>query len=163
MPIEFLKVVSSVPRKVQAADDDLLVDDAEDELLDNSEELTSLEADGDWVDEDEDEDSDDDGGEEDLSDEEESTLKLYELLGSFYALNAEPTDEQFHALALSIGVTPEYLEEQQYKVMSVIMSDDPSAFKDALKDSVSTANAEDTGEWLPAEGELDGEPDMSTL
>jgi hypothetical protein len=161
MPIEFLKVISSVPRKVQAADDDLLLDDTEDELLDSSEELTSLEADGDWVAEGEGEEEE--GSEEDLSDEEESTLKLYELLGSFYALNAEPTDEQFHALALSIGVTPEYLEEQQYKVMSVIMSDDPSAFKDALKDSVSTANADDAGEWLPAEGELDGEPDPSTI
>jgi hypothetical protein len=66
---------------------------------------------------------------------------LYDLLGSFLRLNPSPSDEQFHALATSIGMDPAELESYAYEIMSVLFEDqeDDHDSKDIYQDEVNLA------------------------
>lgn len=43
------------------------------------------------------------------------------LIKNFFIANPSPTDEQVHALAESLGITPERLEERIYRMFSALL------------------------------------------
>jgi hypothetical protein len=53
-----------------------------------------------------------------------SEENLLELFTAFYRINKQPTDDQFHALAESLGIPHEQLEEALFKLIGESMSDD---------------------------------------
>lgn len=54
----------------------------------------------------------------------ESELKFFDLLSAFLSVNPSPSDEQFHALAASVGVGPEDFEARVYRLMSMMMENE---------------------------------------
>lgn len=118
-------------------------------------------------------DEEDLGEEEEGEEEEEKESKLadtFDLLTAFFRINPTPNDQQFHALAQSIGVEPEALEAQVYEVMSIMLEDDDS--REAVDQAVDEAEDESEDQELeqadvepydPAEAEEDGAPDLDTL
>lgn len=44
-----------------------------------------------------------------------------ELIKEFFIANPSPTDEQVHALAESLAITPERLEERIYQLFSALL------------------------------------------
>ena len=97
----------------------------------------------------------DESDEEDLLENTEE-VKLYDFIVAYLRINTSPSDDQFHALAQSIGKDPEYLESVVYKIMA-LMFEDQELSEDArtlIDEALVTA------EYLPAIGESEGLPDL---
>ena len=78
-----------------------------------------------YSEEDEDEEEEDDEeDEEDEDDPEDSDLRMFDLLSAFLKLNNSPSDDQFHALAESLGIDHEKLEESVFRLISVMLEDE---------------------------------------
>lgn len=116
---------------------------------------------------------------------------LYDFLVSYFGLVPEPTDEQIHQLALAIGMEPEELEAEIYRIMSIMFNDDAGDEADEFSAAITSeldeptdtsqeeleeltgSSDEDDGEELdleadvepysPAEGEPDGAPDQAVV
>lgn len=72
------------------------------------------------------EDDDEDFPDVDLDDvnaDDLTEVKVYDLLTSFYRLNPEPSDEEIHALAVAVRMSPEQFEKIMFSVMSVMLED----------------------------------------
>ncbi len=114
---------------------------------------------------------------------------LYDLLTCYFGVVPEPSDEQVHHLALAIGMNPEELEAELYRIMSVMFDDDAdegeaSELAESIEDEedesddeededLDTEDDEDDEEeedvqadvfpYVPAEGEPDGVPDPAVV
>jgi hypothetical protein len=72
-------------------------------------------------DDDDDDDEDEDDDDEDGDDED---LRMFDLLSAFLKLNNSPSDDQFHALAESLGIDHEKLEESVFRLISIMLEDE---------------------------------------
>lgn len=66
-------------------------------------------------------DMDDD---DDLDDEENEDAKFFDLLSSFLSVNPEPSDEQFHCLAASIGMEHEHFEARVFALLGMMLENE---------------------------------------
>lgn len=49
------------------------------------------------------------------------SLNIDNLIKDFFITNYSPSDKQVHALAESLGITPERLEERIYQMFSALL------------------------------------------
>jgi hypothetical protein len=96
-------------------------------------------------------------------------ILMYDLLVAYFAVVPEPTDDQFHMLANALGITPEDLEAQVYRIMGVMFNDDAGVDADELKETLDEDPEAlepidaDVTPYTPADGEPDGAPDLESL
>jgi hypothetical protein len=156
MPISIVtsKKTSELKKVSAYTDDDSLTDDSLDDVPD---ELLDGELSADFVSvEDDDETFDEDSDEEDTK-----SFKFYQLISAYFQVCQAPTDQQIHALAEACGMSTDAFETEMYKVINIMISDDDS--EPELKSMLTNLVNGGVEEFDPAEGEVDGEPDLSTL
>jgi len=81
-----------------------------------------------------DDDDEDEGGLSEMPDDDdddgllpegaEDDAKLFDLLSAFLTINPSPTDDQFHSLAVAIGMDPEDLESKVYALMGLMLENE---------------------------------------
>lgn len=176
MPLKFVNATVADDEDVGSEPASL---DPPPDLDDNAETVFAVSEDDDLEDSEisieSDSDSEFDEPDEELTPEEARLLEILDLITAFSSINPDPTDEEFHSLAIALRMEPQALEESVFRLQSVMFSDDESALKDEIRDMVSEPSDESDEmdqalvessrdmqypvPFTPAEGEVDGEVD----
>lgn len=82
--------------------------------------------------------------------EDERTLRVFDLLAAFLALNPTPSDQQIHALAGLAGLNPEYFESVIYRLVGVIQKEEEQTTgEDGLRNKIQDLLNEDPMDQQP--------------